>query len=251
MAGRKPPPPPASSRVETQTQTAFRHMAGRQAAAGIDIDSCHSRIQHAVTRVASSAPRPPLQSHYWRYLRDCPALTPLLPPLSAAAPTLQLGSRALQSPCCPPCEHFPPYHPPRPSSSASFAQYACLRFSCSVRLQCACAVPAIPPGDTPISDRAIPLPPAMYLSYSSRYSRPRLCETRQCCSLSPVPAAARCHAARGLAFFQNQWRLCRSAMLRGLALALADAEPTSLPMAVPPSVELRQGSEALTHVIDD
>ena len=38
-------------------------------------------------------------------------------------------------------------------------------------------------------------------------------------------------------------------MLSGLALA--DVEPTSLPMAVAPSVDLRQGSEALAHVIDD
>jgi hypothetical protein len=38
-------------------------------------------------------------------------------------------------------------------------------------------------------------------------------------------------------------------MLSGLALA--DVEPTSLPMAVASSVELRQGSEALAHVIGD
>lgn len=89
-----------------------------------------------------------------------------------------------------------------------------------------------------------PLPPGMYM-----FSLPRLCETRQCCSLSPAPAAARSHAARGLAFFQNQWRHCRSASLRGLAPA--DVEPTSLPMAVAPSVELHHCSEPLAHVIDD
>lgn len=142
-----------------------------------------------------------------------------------------------------------PYHPPpnisRSPSSPNMPVLALAAvLHCSVHAPYQPCVPCPGRPTFQYQTESSPLTPGKYMN-----SLPRLCETRQCCSLSPAPAAARRHAARGLAFCQNQWRHCRSASLRGLAPA--DVDPTSLPMAVAPSVELRQGSEALAHVIDD